>query len=497
MMHFLGKGLGSKISTILAIAIWVMSMFFVYKKNYATTKPADFLETRSFKTITGEIQNWMTVTMNNTKIGYNMQSLTNTPLGYLMKEYSLIRIPLGGTQREIYVDSYSVLNPDFSLKTLTFGLVSGDYTTDIYGEVSGEKLHIKIKSQNSESSASFDAHKGIYLPGAVPIITSSQGFPTGEFSLPTFDPLSMATSDIQITVGAKEETQTELGKLSGHRLTLNLSGIESHMWVDDKGQILREEDAGGMLMSAAAKESALDMPGIESKSNDDILNSLAVHCQGKISDPRNAQYLKVRIDGIDPALFDLKDDFQTVISTNPLILEIHPGKIDSSALTDSQKFLKAEPFLQTDDPAIIQTANKIVGNEINANSKAVKIENWVFNNVEKDYTVSLPSAIDVLKVRKGDCNEHTALYTALARAAGLPTKMCIGIVYKDGLFYYHAWPAVYLGGWTPIDPTFGQKIADATHIKLLEGGLQRQADLMKAVGKISVTVIEDSSSKRL
>jgi transglutaminase-like putative cysteine protease len=98
--------------------------------------------------------------------------------------------------------------------------------------------------------------------------------------------------------------------------------------------------------------------------------------------------------------------------------------------------------------------------------------------------------VDVLEVKKGDCNEHTALYTALARAAGIPTKMCIGLVYKDGIFYYHAWPAVHLNGWTPIDPTFGQERADATHLKLLEGGFERQADLMRVVGKIKITVLE-------
>ncbi len=125
------------------------------------------------------------------------------------------------------------------------------------------------------------------------------------------------------------------------------------------------------------------------------------------------------------------------------------------------------------------------------------IGQWVYENIEKDLTISMPSAVDILKIRKGDCNEHTSLYTALARAAGLPTKVCIGIVYKDGYFYYHAWPAVYLGSWLPIDPTFGQEVADAAHIKLLEGGFERQADLMRVVGKISVTVLEYSGGEPL
>jgi hypothetical protein len=39
-----------------------------------------------------------------------------------------------------------------------------------------------------------------------------------------------------------------------------------------------------------------------------------------------------------------------------------------------------------------------------------------------------------------------------------------------------------------MDPTFGQPVADATHIKLLEGELDQQAKLMRAIGKIRLSV---------
>jgi hypothetical protein len=121
----------------------------------------------------------------------------------------------------------------------------------------------------------------------------------------------------------------------------------------------------------------------------------------------------------------------------------------------------------------------------------VALTNWVYNNIDKDYAISLPSAVDVLRVRRGDCNEHTALFTALARAAGIPTKINLGIVYSEGMFYYHAWPAVYLDNcWLPIDPTLGQHVADATHIMLLQGGYDSQASLMRVVGKLKVKIID-------
>jgi hypothetical protein len=495
-LKFLGKSLGSKISILLTLAIWGFSMFLVYDKNYARSKSSDLLDIPFDKSVADEFQNWMNVSMNGRKIGYTMQSFSNSPLGYIIKDYSLIRLPIGGTIKEIYLDSYAVLNLDYSLKNFTFGLISGDYTTDVFGEYRNGKLDISLKSQNSDTKASFEAVNGIYLPSAIPFLASLRGFPNGEFSLPTFDPFSLAVNEIQVQIGPDEEVVTDIGRYRGHKLTLYVSGITSNMWVGAKGHILKEEEAGGMVMAATDKEDALNIP-LVAGGEQDLLTNLAVPCDGKIEDSRNARTLRLQINGLDPALFALDDDFQKVISTNPLIIEVHTNQIDSSAINDTRKYLASEPFLQVDAPEIRAVSDDITAHEQSILIKSEKICDWVFENIKKDYSVSLPSAIDVLNIRKGDCNEHTALYTALARAAGIPTKVCIGLVYKDGLFFYHAWPAVHIGGWRPLDPTFGQRVTDATHIKLLDGGFERQADLMRVVGKISVKIIDQSQDRNL
>jgi hypothetical protein len=344
--------------------------------------------------------------------------------------------------------------------------------------VSNGKLLVKVLSQSNESAVTFDASKGIYLPAAVPLMAKAKGFPVGKFSLPTFDPFSLVTNDLEVHIDSLEEVETGFGKMSGYRLSLVFSGVSSHMWVDKSGRVIREEETGGMEIVAVSKEEALDMPYVENIGGD-LLDELAVSCEGEIPDPRNLTYLKVLI-------------FQTVVSTDPLILEIHPSDIKPSKQDNYEAWLKSETFVQVEDARIKKAASDITSRSTDNTASADAIGAWVFKNIEKDYAVSLPSAVDVLEVRKGDCNEHTSLYTALARAAGIPTKICIGVVYKDGLFYYHAWPAVYLDGWRPMDPTFGQDLADATHIKILEGGFERQADLLRVVGKMSVTVLETS-----
>ena len=42
----------------------------------------------------------------------------------------------------------------------------------------------------------------------------------------------------------------------------------------------------------------------------------------------------------------------------------------------------------------------------------------------------------------------------------------------------------------PLDPTFGQFPADATHVKLVEGELDRQLELMGVIGRLSLHVVD-------
>jgi hypothetical protein len=85
----------------------------------------------------------------------------------------------------------------------------------------------------------------------------------------------------------------------------------------------------------------------------------------------------------------------------------------------------------------------------------------------------------------------------MARAAGIPARIAVGLVFVRGVqgaFYYHAWPEVYLdegggrGLWLPVDPTFNQFPADGTHLRLVRGGLDKQAAILPLIGSLKITV---------
>ena len=135
------------------------------------------------------------------------------------------------------------------------------------------------------------------------------------------------------------------------------------------------------------------------------------------------------------------------------------------------------------------TARRIVGREADPVARVRLLTRWVHDSLAKKTTIGIPDAATVLRTRSGDCNEHAALFTALARATGIPTRIAAGLAYVDGKFYYHAWPEVYLKDWVAVDPTFGQVPADAGHLRFTIGGLSRQAELLRLIGTLKIDVV--------
>ena len=156
-----------------------------------------------------------------------------------------------------------------------------------------------------------------------------------------------------------------------------------------------------------------------------------------------------------------------------------------------QDFLASSPFIQSDHPRITKTADKIVSGTTNALEAASLIHKWVSSQMVPAPSPGVPSALDVLNTLEGDCNEHTYLFVALARAAGIPSTIKVGVVYHNGAFYYHAWPTVYVGEWIEMEPTFRppQLVADATHIAMFEGGFADQLGLVSTIRRMKIEVL--------
>jgi hypothetical protein len=312
-----------------------------------------------------------------------------------------------------------------------------------------------------------------------------------QFAFQIFDPATMSKEKVLIQVIGKDELTYMGQQTKTTKVTLSYKGSTETAWVDDTGDVIREEGLLGMTLEKTSKQEAY--AGLAVKPKEDITKLASVPADQLIKNPGDVQFLKIRISGIDVDHLMLDGDRQKLDGD---ILEITRERFEPRMILkigvlpeDAREFLKSEAFIESDHIQIRQLANTIVASGDQPIQKVRKIMKWISENIRQKPVLSVPDALSTLQNRVGDCNEHAVLFAALARAAGIPAKIEAGLVYLNGRFYYHAWNSLYVGKWMSADSIFNQFPADATHIRFVSGSPKVQLDLMSVIDKVKIKIL--------
>ncbi|HAK59907.1 MAG TPA: hypothetical protein DCO77_05925 [Nitrospiraceae bacterium] len=433
---------------------------------------------------------WFGIYQLNRKIGYaHTRILPEGDTYHLFEESELDILVLGTVQRiRTVINSYTTKN--FLLKYFDFTMKSNMTSMEIKGAVIKDQLVLDIITGGQVRKERIPLNAPPYLsPNIKPALVMLGLEPGKTYRFPLFNPATMKTDDATVTVMAKEQIKVGDEKKTVYKLKETFQGMEALSWITQDGETIKEESPLGYVLLQETREEAkkLDKKGPAV----DII-ALTRIPSTPITNASSVVYLKARLNNASLTGFEL-DEGRQKLTGNSVEITVEPPAHSYDlpyAKKDLQEHLKANALIQSDDERIRKQAAKILGNEQDARIAARKLNEWVYDAIFKKPVVSIPSALEILNQRVGDCNEHTTLYTALARAAGIPTRIAVGIVYMDNGFYYHAWPEVWLGGWAAVDPTFNQFPADATHIRFVTGNLDRQSEILRLVGKLRVEVVK-------
>ena len=367
---------------------------------------------------------------------------------------------------------------------------SGVVRFRVSGKVEGDVL---VLSSGAQSPKRIKLAQPPMVATSMAYFFRSRNVKVGDiFRFPFFDPSTLMQKELVIRVTGKEVLTLHRVAYDAFRLETDLFGKPLTFWLDDKGEILKEE---GFMNFTAVKSSAARAP-LEIEGGTDLYEMTAVAPDRPLKDPVRLTYLKVRVDGVDiknPVLNSGRQRMQEGA------LEIQKEKIPTPSLytlgehdlpSEWKEFLEPEFNIESGEREILDASARIAGADRDPVSVARKLLQWVYRNVEKKPVLSIPSALEVIRARAGDCNEHATLLTALLRAAGIPARLNIGLVYTRDKFYYHAWTEAYLGEWISMDPTLNQMPVDAAHIKFLEGNLDKQVELAAMIGELKLQILD-------
>jgi hypothetical protein len=447
----------------------------------------------------GSSAQWKGVYYRGEKIGYAVTQTVPAGDGYELQEDGQIQMTLLGASTAARIRTLARVDKSFALRSFAFSLDPGTGAVEVSGTLGdgGRRLELTTKTKTGTRTETRTLDEPPALSLNLSRRLAAEGLKPGtHLTVPVFDPATMRNAAMTVDVEAREIVQAAGRPVPAFRLRMEFAGITSTSWVTDVGEVVREESGLGLIVVKETRDRALALavPGDIQK---DMLQAAAVEPRGpgRIDDPRLVDLLRLRVEGIGAEGPDLQGAGQTVAGG---VVEIRDLTTATAGPADPEagRYLGPEPFIESDAPEILAEAKTAVADAADPRAQAERLVRHVNALLEKKPTMSLPSAREVLRTRVGDCNEHTVLYVAMARALGIPSRIAVGLVYLHGAFYYHAWPEVYVEGpprrglWLPVDPTLNEFPADATHVRLARGGLDKQAAILPMIGHIRMSILE-------
>jgi len=252
--------------------------------------------------------------------------------------------------------------------------------------------------------------------------------------------------------------------------------MDSTLWVDETGQILKahSEMLGGMDIIRTTRAAATAESGVGGMI--DLIGATVIKTPRPIPNFINTRSIVYRV--------TMPDDDPSKVFVASRRQKVNVGDDRHSATVEvttsgpnigdpqdepGPEYLRASPLINSQDSLVLSHTRKALAGVANDQwSQAVAIEEWVANNLRnKNFGVAFASAAEVAKNLSGDCTEHSVLVAAMCRAAGIPSRCAVGLVYADENrgFGGHMWNEVYVNRrWVAIDAAYRQSEVDATHL---------------------------------
>lgn len=486
-----------RVLTLGIVASWVVLLALLVRKQAppelaaSAPLPATAIAAR---------EEWFGVYKDDRKIGHAHRVVTPRDGGYTFSEDSTVTLAMLGTAQTLRSSLSADTDARYALRKFRFVLETPATTFTADGTSDDRTLRARYGPRGQEADLVLPLTEPIALPSTLRPRVLAENPPAGtRYTLPVFSPMTASREPLTIVIEGSERLRTRDGTVETTRIAEEHQSVRTRAWIDAAGDVVREEAALGFTLEREPRERAL--AGVDGAAPIDLVAATGIPLTGErsaLADPRALTALTMRVTGeAAPTIPDSPPRQTRRADLLRIRTEAMPAAAPPPIAPDADggaasRALAASPFVESDDPAIRAEAKRIAGDATDPRTVARRLVAWVHEAVEKAPSVTVPSAREVLASRRGDCNEHAVLLAALARAAGIPARVIAGAVYANDGFYYHAWNELWLGAWVSADAVFDQIPADATHVKLIEGGLEQQMALAGIIGRLAFAVVEET-----
>jgi transglutaminase-like putative cysteine protease len=145
------------------------------------------------------------------------------------------------------------------------------------------------------------------------------------------------------------------------------------------------------------------------------------------------------------------------VSSHAVRFEIPPGLPIPAPPAELEADLRATESVQVDDPEILALLDRLTPAPRTLDSTLRAIFAFTHDEIVEAPFKGTTDALTALRLREGSCNGKSRLFAALARRAGIPTRLVGGLILGPGdKRTSHQWVESWMNGvWVPFCPLNG------------------------------------------
>jgi hypothetical protein len=435
---------------------------------------------------------WTGVVFNGDKVGFTRRQLrpaATAPGLWEIESEAVMRLQFLGVDKRIRLHALDTVRPDLTLAAFRYEHDIDGSRMAVSGEADTAELRFAVNTAGGSEKKTFKPQGKVYPSSALGFLPLTDGLMLGRAARYTvFHGETQALAEAEQEVLAYESSPLFEGP--AFKVATRLLGLETTTWLAADGRPLFELAMQGVLISALEDEARARRYLVEASLNKrDALVEFSLLRAGPIPDPRRVSRMDIVLAGI-PENFDAADAACRRAADR---LECRIDRAAPLPGGDPARYLAPTLAVPSALGEISSLAREITAGAAGDDERIVRLIAWMDANIAKE-AIDAFSAADVLRVRRAECQGHSYLFAAFARALGMPARVVNGIAYAEqhGGFLYHTWNEVWIAGrgWQPVDATFGQAHADATHVKLIEGETTAELlPLVNLVGRVRVASV--------
>ncbi len=435
---------------------------------------------------------WTGVVFNGQKIGFTRRQVraADAPGRWEIESEAVMRLQFLGVDKRIRLHALDRVRADLTLEAFRYEHEIDGNRMRVSGRADERSVSFVVEAAGTREEKKLPLTQPLYASSALAVLPLARGLKVGTTARYTvFHGETQALAEAEQEVLAYETSQVFEG--AAFKVATRLLGLETTTWIAADGRPLFELGLRGAIISALEDETRARRYLLEaSLSKRDAMVEFSLLRAAPIEEPR-------RVSRMDIVLAGVPQGFE---AANPACRRAGDRlecRIDHTALFagNPQRYLAPTLAAPSTLKEITDLAKQIAQGSTGEEDTIERLLAWMDASIAKE-AIDAFSALDVLRAKRAECQGHAYLFAALARARGIPTRIVNGIVYsaEHGGFLYHSWNEAWIAGqgWRPVDATFGQARADATHVKLIEG--EAAAELLPLVNLVGRVRVESAAA---